>query len=120
MKPEDRHTRDKNGQADLIPPAGMVAHRFDIGSDAFAVLEFPLVDFATSRLASSLTESERDVMRLILEGKTNSEIALDRSRAMRTVANQVASIFRKLKIGSRCELYSLAARTAPAGSDEDT
>lgn len=122
MKPEDRTPRPqekKDGATspELVPPRGMVAHRFDIGSDAFAILEFPLVDFAVSRLASSLTDSERDVMRLILEGKSNSEIARDRGRAIRTVANQVASIFRKLGIGSRCELYALAARNEPPPCD---
>lgn len=97
---------------ELVPPRGLVAHRFDIGGDAFAVLEFPIADFGASRLASSLSGSERDVMRLMLEGKTNSEIARDRRRAVRTVANQVASIFKKLGIGSRCELYALAAQRA--------
>jgi DNA-binding CsgD family transcriptional regulator len=117
MNPDDnsfsREKKDGEPSPELVPPRDMVAHRFDIGSDAFAILEFPLVDFRASCLTSSLTESERDVMRLILQGKSNSEIARDRRRAVRTIANQVASIFRKLGIGSRCELYALAARSEP-------
>lgn len=95
---------------EIEPPRGLVAHRFDIGSDAFAVFEFPLASVAPSPFEANLTESERSVMTLMLEGKTNLEIAAARRRALRTVANQVASIFRKLGIGSRYELYALAAR----------
>jgi DNA-binding NarL/FixJ family response regulator len=55
-----------------------------------------------------LTESEQDIARLLLEGCSNAEIAQIRGRSLRTVANQVASIFRKLGVGSRAELAALA------------
>jgi DNA-binding NarL/FixJ family response regulator len=48
-------------------------------------------------------------MQLVLEGKSNQEIAKSRRTAVRTVANQVASIFRKLGVGSRSELYAFVA-----------
>lgn len=104
---------DIRSSLDLIPPQGLSAHRFDIGPDAFAVLEFPLGNPTTPPPAASLTESEQSVMQLVLEGMSNQEIAKARRRAVRTIANQVASIFRKLGIGSRCELYALAARGMP-------
>ena len=56
-----------------------------------------------------LTPAEREVMTLLLAGKSNGEIARQRKTAVRTVANQVASLFRKLGVGSRA---ALAARVA--------
>jgi DNA-binding CsgD family transcriptional regulator len=102
--------KDSGLDLELDAPGGLVAHRFDVGGDAFAILEFPLADLVSPQLLASLSASEQSVMRLVLEGKSNLEIARVRRRAVRTVANQVASIFRKLGIGSRCELYALAAR----------
>lgn len=56
-----------------------------------------------------ITQSETEVMKLMLEGLSNAEIARSRGRAVRTVANQVASLFRKLGVNSRSELMSLFA-----------
>jgi DNA-binding NarL/FixJ family response regulator len=39
----------------------------------------------------------------LLEGKTNSEIAAARDTSVRTVANQVGAMFRKLGVHSRPE-----------------
>src|SRR5262249_20670941 len=51
----------------------------------------------------ALTEAEADVARLVIEGLSNAEIAERRGSAERTVANQVASIYEKLGVGSRPE-----------------
>ena len=59
--------------------------------------------------AEALTASEADVMTLILEGLSNKEIAKRRGRAVRTIANQIASLFRKLGVNSRSELMALNA-----------
>jgi DNA-binding NarL/FixJ family response regulator len=45
----------------------------------------------------------------LLEGKRNADIARERGTSVRTVANQVAAIFRKLKVRSRAELVATAA-----------
>jgi DNA-binding CsgD family transcriptional regulator len=50
---------------------------------------------------SMLTPAERDVLALILEGRSNADIASARGRSIRTIANQVASILRKTKNPSR-------------------
>jgi DNA-binding CsgD family transcriptional regulator len=50
---------------------------------------------------AGLTVAERDVVRLIRTGARNEEIARVRRTSMRTVANQVASILRKLGVHSR-------------------
>ena len=40
----------------------------------------------------------------VVAGRSNGEIAAARGRSVRTIANQVAAIFRKLGVGSRLEL----------------
>jgi DNA-binding CsgD family transcriptional regulator len=56
-----------------------------------------------------LTAAEREVAQAILDGASNKEIAQQRGVAPRTVANQVASVFRKLGVSSRAELASTFA-----------
>jgi DNA-binding CsgD family transcriptional regulator len=60
-----------------------------------------------------LSPSERDVAARVLAGESNAEIARARGVAVRTIANQIASIFRKLGVGSRAELAARAARPRP-------
>jgi DNA-binding NarL/FixJ family response regulator len=61
-----------------------------------------------------LTEAERAVALLVCEGLTNAQIAHRRGTAARTVANQLASTFGKLGVGSRAELALLMSRTSPS------
>jgi DNA-binding CsgD family transcriptional regulator len=49
----------------------------------------------------ALTDAERDVLELLRRGMSNREIAEARSRSVRTIANQVASLLRKTRSGSR-------------------
>ncbi|HEY3254893.1 MAG TPA: helix-turn-helix transcriptional regulator [Polyangiaceae bacterium] len=68
-------------------------------------------------LATRLTPCEFAVARLLIEGKTHVEIAAARGTAMRTTANQLASIFSKLGVSGRGELRSKAiaeASSSPA------
>lgn len=56
---------------------------------------------------NALTAAERAVTRLALEGLSNREMAVRRRASERTIANQLASVFRKLNLGSRRELAAL-------------
>jgi DNA-binding CsgD family transcriptional regulator len=59
----------------------------------------------------ALTKAERDVALLIVEGCCNAEIAARRhGRSTRTVANQVAAIFRKLRVQTRLDLVRRLTR----------
>jgi DNA-binding NarL/FixJ family response regulator len=49
------------------------------------------------------------VAKLVARGATNDEIARARKTSLRTVANQIASIMRKLGVSSR---VAIAARIA--------
>lgn len=53
---------------------------------------------------ADLTAAEREVAALVLDGHDNAGIAKARGTSLRTTANQVASIFRKLGVSSRAEL----------------
>jgi DNA-binding NarL/FixJ family response regulator len=71
-------------------------------------------------LPSDLTQAEASVTRLLVEGHPHARIAEMRLASPRTVANQLASAFRKLGISGRAELLSLliraGAQSVPFGS----
>ncbi len=72
----------------------------------WAVLWFPLDGAGAGR---SLTPAEHEVASHLLAGMSNAEIARKRRVSPRTVANQVACIYRKLRVRSRAELVGRAA-----------
>lgn len=53
-----------------------------------------------------LTSAERDVVQRIAAGARNADIALARGTSARTVANQVASILRKLGVQCRADIVA--------------
>lgn len=57
-----------------------------------------------------LTGAELQVAAALVEGASNRQIATSRGSSVRTVANQVASIFRKLGVRSRGELAATSTR----------
>ncbi|MDF2698363.1 MAG: Bacterial regulatory protein luxR family [Labilithrix sp.] len=59
-------------------------------------------------LRSQLSPSEYAVARLAVEGKTHDEIARRRSTSPRTIANQLASTYRKLHVSGQSELRARA------------
>jgi DNA-binding CsgD family transcriptional regulator len=87
----------------LGPPAGLVATRFELAGDAFALLEWPV---AVRAAIASLSPAECEVLELLLEGLSNAQIARRRGRSPRTIANRVASMFRRLGVRSRLELFA--------------
>lgn len=54
--------------------------------------------------APPVTDAEAATLALVLDGKSNREIALARGVSERTIANQLASAFKKLGVRSRYEL----------------
>lgn len=66
-----------------------------------ALLSFPLADPV---LPACLTEAESDVARRVLDGASNDDIARARGVSIKTVGNQLESIYRKLGVASRYEL----------------
>ena len=74
--------------------------------------EVLVVSLAHTRLdASELTAVERSVATDVVRGFSNRQIAKRRRRSERTIANQLASAFRKLGVSSRADLVARFART---------
>jgi DNA-binding CsgD family transcriptional regulator len=63
--------------------------------------------------STELTPAERDVARRAAAGMSNHDIALRKQRSMRTIANQLASAFRKLDVTSRSELAAALVSRRP-------
>lgn len=82
----------------------------NVHGERLMVISFPTVDDGA---LESLTPAEREVCALAASGCSNDEIADRRGTSVRTVANQMASIFEKLGVQSRAEL----ARRVHAGQD---
>ncbi len=95
--------------AALFAPKGMRARmaELELAGERIAVGSYPLAD--EPRFAD-LTEAERDVAIMLLQGATYQAIAERRQAAERTIANQAQAIYRKLSVRSRVEL---AAALAP-------
>jgi DNA-binding CsgD family transcriptional regulator len=68
-----------------------------------------VLSFALTGPAETLTPVESEVATYILAGRSNAEIARLRGTSVRTVANQVANLFRKLGVSSRLELLVKAS-----------
>lgn len=89
-------------------PSGLVAERFQVDG-----VEFVAFSWQTTQELSGLTAAEREVASLLVAGATNAEIARERGAALRTVANQVASILRKAGVSSRYELVARFGGATP-------
>jgi DNA-binding CsgD family transcriptional regulator len=91
----------------VVPaPAGLQVETFEADGQAFAILELPRVPPLDHGV---LTRTQRTILDLLLAGGSNAEIARQRGRSVRTVAHQVDSIFRRLGVGSRLELFALCS-----------
>lgn len=119
-----RHSERERGTGAALPP-GLDACEVEVDGERYLVIGLDLpIDAravpapAVERLARldtsdsvMLTTAEREVAALILAGLDNRMIARRRGTTVRTTANQVGAVFRKLAIGSRAQL---AARLATA------
>jgi DNA-binding CsgD family transcriptional regulator len=69
------------------------------------------------RMPDGLTAAECDIVTLLLQGLSTGDIARLRERSYRTVANQLAAIYRKAGVASRAELVARLALNAPEEED---
>src|SRR5262245_23324332 len=81
--------------------------RMTVGGQRVVYISAPL---ERAEAFAELTTAEREVARLVAMGYSNAEIGRARGASARTVANQLAAIFRKLGVGSRVELIGLFDR----------
>ena len=64
----------------------------------------------------SLTDREEQLARLVVDRKTNAEIAADLFLSQKTVESHLRNIFRKLNVASRVELAHAVEREDRAAS----
>ena len=79
---------------------GLELLELQLGDHALVVLS----DDGPRQRVEGLTEAERQVALDALAGYSNQAIAERRGSKMRTVANQLAAVYRKLGVSSRAEL----------------
>jgi DNA-binding NarL/FixJ family response regulator len=78
-----------------------------IGDEALVVVSISTT--ANHRFEDVLSRAERQVALDAASGLSNRAIAARRGTSIRTIANQLASIYRKLGVSSRAELTALFA-----------
>jgi DNA-binding CsgD family transcriptional regulator len=101
--------RPRSDASDSIPPPpGLEAYTFDVAGDEYALLAFELPEIT---VPAGLSPAEREVVLAVATGQSNAEIAQARGTSANTVANQLRSIYGKLKVGNRIELIRLCACT---------
>lgn len=76
-----------------------------VGGERFVVMSLPAR--ADGNAYAQLSAAEREVATDAAAGLSNAAIAKKRGRSARTIANQLASIYRKLGVASRAELAAL-------------
>ena len=107
----------KDADPDKIATAIRAAHRGDLQLDAAVTRQ--LIDSLRSQEhddpISTLTERERDVLRLLAAGKANKEIAAELVISERTARTHVSNLLGKLRVRSRTQAALLAIR---AGFDQ--
>lgn len=102
-----RKRRSTGVASGLLPPKDLQVHSFVVGSDEYLLIDFPLhKGLESTEINEGLTPGEREVIELVLQGQSNSDIARMRGTSFRTVANQIASIYRKVGVKSRRELFA--------------
>jgi DNA-binding CsgD family transcriptional regulator len=109
QEPDAPEFRDDKGVPMIDDEDAILTPRiatFNVDDAVLAVLTVPLVE--GSPLAK-LSPVERHVACLAARGLSNAAIGEERGKSERTIANQMASILRKLKVGSRYELTALLA-----------
>jgi DNA-binding CsgD family transcriptional regulator len=82
------------------PARGISAQTFEIEGVRFILFRCPL----RSRSRATLTKAEGHVVDLLCVGLSTAEIARVRRVSYATVAKQLDTIYRKLRVGSRAEL----------------
>lgn len=96
-------------------PRGLRSASFSLGENEYLVFSYPKVVLA--RL-EGLTPAECETAFLVLWGMSNAEIARIRAVAVRTVANQLACLMRKVGVRSRLELACKLRSQSCSGPSE--
>jgi DNA-binding NarL/FixJ family response regulator len=89
-------------------PAGLDVVDVSLGDTDLVILSYRLPP--PPPVFASLSPSQRHVLQLLLDGRSNAEIARTRKTAPGTVAKQIDAVYRRLGVQSRRELVSLISK----------
>ena len=84
-------------------------HTLDVGG-----LEVPVVATPTLPCPDTFTAAEREIAWMLVEGTSSADIAVARATSRRTIANQLASMYRKSGVSTREELIAALLGNARA------
>lgn len=98
--------RSRSEVAAFFAPGGLRTQlaKIDVAEQSLVVGSYGPLD---GERLGSLTDAERDVALLLLQGATNRAIAARRRTSENTVANQIKAVFAKLGVGNRVELAAV-------------
>lgn len=85
----------------LPAPGDLEVFQFEVAGEEYTVLSFSVPQ---PQLPAGLSLAEQNVVRAVLDGDSNAEIAARRKTSKHTVANQLRSIYGKLGVSGRSEL----------------
>jgi DNA-binding CsgD family transcriptional regulator len=88
-------------------------------SNTLRAMNSDLVTDAIPETDGSLTPREREVLALLIEGKSNPAIADALSISQRTVTTHLSRLYAKLDVSTRTEAIALAMRTGLASSSSE-
>ena len=102
----------KDAEADEVAAAVRAAHRGEMHLDPAVAARLMRSLRAPRRTnpLDELTERERDVLRLVAQGRANKEIAVDLGITERTARTHVSNILSKLGLASRTQAALFAVR----------
>ena len=112
-RPRGADARATGDVSSMPPPGGLRAIPFTFAGQRIAVLSFPIPEL---RFPSELTTVERQIARLLVQGRSPDTIARARKRSTFTVVNQIRSIYGKLGVHS---LAQLVDRLVGTGTEND-
>ncbi len=112
MRPAPKKRTKSRHRAELPPPPALDAYEFELGGDEYALFEFPIPEPV---LPEGLTPAEQAVVRGVLAGLTNAQIARTRGTSLNTVANQLRNVFVKARVHGRTELVRRCSRRPARG-----
>ncbi len=92
------------------------------GGTHYWIVSVPRLEDA---VADSVTRTELKIVKLVVEGMTHQQMALEHGSSPRTVANHISSVFHRIGVSGRSELlvylvqnFPAAVRHAPAHDAE--
>ncbi len=100
----------KNVSADKLAETIRSAHQGQSTIEATAAQVLLKASQKTTQLGANLTDRERQVLALLVEGMTNKEIAKQLSLSDGTVRVYVSHVLAKLGVGNRTEAATLALK----------